>query len=363
MVAARSLVAGLLIAAGFGTQAGVAGEIISAGTGSQAFFERRSADTENAPPKFVGNFVMAGSRGNLAPAPVGYSSNSVAQPPIGLFAAARQATVDSVPTPSLTFTPTYAPAPLPAPVAPTTSYDAFVNFGTTSYGDAGPLASGTPQPWYLSDSVTKAYGHTPTAQEAQDFSATVLARVASTFANSGLTIRATDDPSAPAAHRLSVTSGVWATANPNAAGITSLGHDGLSFIDKLAYAKSPDELEWAVAHNVAHELMHAFGGTHHMTPDGTNLDAPVADWSTLIDPNTRFSAESVSEMSGHLHDGSAAGGSLAAQELAHPPGCTCPLCQGLRLDVAPVPEPATMILWGSLAGIAGIVRSRTRRAA
>jgi hypothetical protein len=42
-----------------------------------------------------------------------------------------------------------------------------------------------------------------------------------------------------------------------------VGGNGFSFIDKLSYATTPDQLAWAVAHNVAHELMHSFGVAIH----------------------------------------------------------------------------------------------------
>lgn len=294
--------------------------------------------------------------------------------PYAWYAPAAQAApvIDVPPTPppaaavvSYSYQP---PAPIVAPAAtvtlppviaepPTTQYDAFINFGTAPYADQAMLTTGTAQSWATSPSLVTAYGYTPSAAELNTFSQNVLARVQSTFQNSGLSITATTDPNANSAHTLSVVSGLSAQSNPNAVGIARLGHDGFDFIDKLGFAKSPEQLEWAVAHNVAHELMHTFGGEHHTTAQGNNLDAGISDWSVLIDPNTKFSAASVAEMTNNLRSGGlVAKYGYGTQTLA---------VDGQEILVQPVPEPATLALWGAATGVVLVLRKRTlsRRAA
>ncbi len=241
---------------------------------------------------------------------------------------------------------------------PTTNYDAFINFGTAPYADKAFLTTGTAQSWSTSPALLQAFGHTPSGSELADFSQAVLQKVEATFASSGLNITATTDPTAHANHMLSVVSGLSASSNPDAIGITNVGHNGFDFIDKLAYANSPDQLEWAVAHNVAHELMHAFGGEHHTSPDGTNLDAPSAEWSILTDPNTKFSAASVAEMTYNLRQGGLA--------IKYGVGAQTLNADGQELTGQPVPEPATLAMWGGVIGMGWLLRRKmnlSRRAA
>src|SRR5262249_51156614 len=126
-------------------------------------------------------------------------------------------------------------------------------------------------------------------------SATVLQRVEQTFQKSGVPVTLTTDPNVAAPHTLSVVSNTASPSSPDAVGITDVGNNGFSFIDKFGAANSVDELEWVVAHNVAHELMHAFGGEHHDTT-GNYLDAAMSPWSVMADPNTVFSPASVNEL-------------------------------------------------------------------
>ena len=250
----------------------------------------------------------------------------------------------SVSAPTVTLPPVAA-------ATPATQYDAFINFGKAPYADQAMLTTGTAQSWTTSPSLLQAYGHVPSAAELSSFSQTVLARVESTFASSGLSITATLDPNAQAGHMLSVVSGLNAQSSPSAVGVTNVGHSGFDFIDKLAYANSPDELEWAVAHNVAHELMHAFGGEHHTTPLGNNLDAPISDWSVLIDPNTKFSTDSVAEMTANLRNGGLALKYGTGAEQLNP--------DGQEISGQPVPEPATLLTWGVIAGVVLLARRKT----
>jgi hypothetical protein len=159
--------------------------------------------------------------------------------------------------------------------------------------------------------------------------------------------------------------------NPDAIGITQVGDSGFSFIDKLNYASNPDQLSWAVAHNVAHELMHAVGVASHPDVTGNYIDAASADWKLLTDPNTSFSPAAVSLIKSAMANGADVG-SLGAEILksgvlsAH---CYCRFCDNLsgvdgeQVLATPVPEPATVAVW--MAGLVGglLLHRRNRRAA
>jgi hypothetical protein len=223
------------------------------------------------------------------------------------------------------------------------------------------LTTGNPQAWYNSPAVVSAFGGTPTAQQETSFTQSVLADIQHTFQISGLNISLTSDPNTPALHTLSVVSGASYPANPGAIGITDVGANGFGFIDKLAYATTPDQLEWAVAHNLSHELMHALGVANHPDTTGTYIDAASATWQLLTDPNAKFSPEAVQLMSQLLATGEPSN-SLSA------PGAQ--LFHGLNIDgaetlAAPVPEPSTIAVWtiAVLWGTAAIRRRWNRNAA
>jgi hypothetical protein len=239
--------------------------------------------------------------------------------------------------------PAPTPPPSPASASPGAPRDAYLDFGTSSYPEQNALTVGAAQPWYDSASVTKAFGHVPTAQEQQGFINAVVSDVQHTFTASGLTgsnaVSLTTDPSAGALHTLSVVSGLSYAPNPQAIGITDVGGNGFSFVDKLSYATDPTDLEWAVAHNIAHELMHAFGVAVHHDQTGDYLDAATAKWSLLIDPNAQLSPAAVSDIVAHSVGRNASSSAMLGG-------------QGIDGDqelLAPVPEPATVLLW-SLAG-------------
>ena len=138
------------------------------------------------------------------------------------------------------------------------------------------MTTGTAQPWFDSPSVIQAFGGVPNAQQQANFVQTVLQDVEHTYQISGMNPTLTTNPNTPALHTLSVVSGLSDSSNPNAIGLTNVGGNGFSFIDKLDYANNPTDLAWAIAHNVSHELMHAFGIGYH--PDGGNdVDAASAD--------------------------------------------------------------------------------------
>ncbi|AGA26464.1 PEP-CTERM sorting domain-containing protein [Singulisphaera acidiphila] len=310
---------------------------------------------------------------------------------------------------SVVGTPTYArsfePAPVPkpvgaaptipvpviSPVTPAPSYsapvstpsissssaqpDAYLNFGTGIYAGAPLMTSGTIQPWYESPAVTKVFGGVPTPQQQSDFANTVMKNVEQTFLNSGINVNLTLDPNAQVAHTVSVVSGASYAQNPNAIGISEIGGNGFSFIDKLNYAQTVDQLEWADAHNIAHELMHAFGVATHHDQTGTYLDAAAANWDMLTSPNTKFSPEATADILARLarnHSNPAL--AMGAEMLglsSLPPNlsCHCLLCQqgyvltgptAQEVGAAPVPEPSTMVLWasGALASVFALRRQR-----
>ena len=235
----------------------------------------------------------------------------------------------------------------PAPVA-----DAYLNFGSGNFSEASILTTGTAAPWYTSPAVSQAYGHTPTPAEQAAFTSKVLADVNATYALAGLKPQITTDPTVPANHMLSVVSGLSFGPNPNAIGITDVGHDGFGFIDKLNYATNPDQLAWAVAHNVSHELMHAFGVAIHSDTTGKFIDAASATWNLLTDPNASFSPSSVSLISATNFGPSMTSAVLSRQgEL-------------LRIDgdqeVMAVPEPTTLVAWTAV--LAGLLFRRRRMA-
>jgi hypothetical protein len=263
-------------------------------------------------------------------------------------------------------------SPVPAPAAsgfataPPSStspppVDAYINLGTGPYPEASTLTTGNPQAWYNSPAVVSAFGGTPTAQQESGFPQSVLADVQHTFQISGLNISLTSDPNTPALHTLSVVSGASYPSNPGAIGITDVGANGYGFIDKLAYATTPDELAWAVAHNISHELMHALGVANHPDTTGNYIDAPSATWQLLTDPNAKFSPEAVQLMSQLLATG------VSSNSLSSP---GAQLFHGLNIDGAelletPVPEPATIGIWAvaTLWGMLALRRRSTRQAA
>lgn len=250
------------------------------------------------------------------------------------------------------YAPVLIPAPTPTPAPVGYAYDALINFGSAPYAGAGSLTTGGAQAWYTSPVVRDLYGGTPDVQQQNDFTATVLQRVEQTFQNSGVSVALTTNGADSAAHTLSVVSGTSYAQNPDAVGITDMGNDGFSFIDKLSYAQNVDQLEWAVAHNVAHELMHAFGVEHHDTT-GNYLDGAVASWDMLVNPNSVFGTEAVADLLRQDFKTRFSGLGNGAQTLdAHATGLMSP---------APVPEPTTWALWG-VAGVLGLVVRHRRRA-
>ena len=307
-----------------------------------------------------------------------------------VFAATNSSTYLGYSTPAPVAAPVAYVAPTPAPAAVSVAaassvatsghtVDAFINFGNGPYSESQSLTTGSPQTWYQSPSVQAVFHGTPTAAQQSAFTSEVLQVAQSTYNQSGLNVSLTTDPNQNYAHTMSVVSGASYKGNSQAIGITDVGNDGFSFIDKFSLAKTPDELATAIGHNVAHELMHAFGIATHPDQTGTYLDAPSANWSTLTSASTTFSPQA-SQMLAAQNFLSGPGkeftqGSLGLSGLElltehHPTFCQCPYCkemrvlkasEGLAVNAAPVPEPTTVALWGVAAGTVIVARRRSNR--
>jgi hypothetical protein len=285
---------------------------------------------------------------NAGAANLGGGAGPVASAPSFATNFAPVTTQAAMSTMSLASAPT--PAPAPAPAASSSSsgtYDAFINLGTGPYPNSGLLTTGGAQPWYDSSAVASLYGGQPNAQQQAAFSSTVLQRVEQTFQLSGVPVNLTTNPNAPAAHTLSVVSNTTSTWGP-VLGLTDIGSNGFDFIDQAAKsAQNVDQLEWLVAHNVAHELMLAFGVPENFDKSGNFIDSPVANTSMMLNPNATFSQ--------------AAAAALLAANFQNNDG-TIPSQGAQVIGPQPVPEPATLALW-ALAGLAVVARKARSRVA
>lgn len=232
--------------------------------------------------------------------------------------------------------------------------DAYINFGTSgNYPEASSLTVGNSQPWYTSPAVVNAFGHVPSAAEQSAFTSSVLADVKQTYELAGMSPNLTTDPAVSANHTISVVSGLSYAPNSNAIGITDVGHDGFGFLDKLNYASNPADLAWAVAHNVSHELMHAFGVSVHSDQSGNYVDAAAATWGLLTDPKATFSPAAAALITGTSFGSSVTSAALGGQG------------PGLQVDgdqeVLTVPEPLTITAWSSV--VLGVLYGRRPSAA
>jgi hypothetical protein len=247
-------------------------------------------------------------------------------------------------------------------VVPQNEADAYLNMGDGDYPQAATLTSGSARPWYESQVVSRVFGGTPDSVERAAFTQTVVDRVQATYEKSGIALSLTADPAVSAAHTLSVVSGAQSPMNPDAIGVSDMGRNGFGFIDKLDYAQSVDELAWAVARNVSHELMHTFGTVHH-DQTGSYLDAAVTPWELLVDPETTFSSEAVADLLAKDFRTTGAGGTglfTAALMVDHSKSCDCGSCTGLSVSPIPVPELGALFIW-SLGGLAVMETQRRRR--
>jgi hypothetical protein len=236
----------------------------------------------------------------------------------------------------------------------TTPYDAFINMTSGNFTESASLTSGSPQPWYDSPVVAKVFGGVPNTQQQAAFTSEVLNDVQRVYTNSGIPVTLTTDPNAQAAHTISVVSNVSNVSNSQAIGITDVGANGFSFIDKLTSFPTTDQLAQAVANNVSHELMHAFGVATHYDQTGTHIDSAVASPSLLTDPNATFSPQATQALLGRSFQDSTYNSLTGLQS------STPTQTDGDQVIVPqPVPEPATLALW--IVAFGGLALNRVRR--
>lgn len=245
----------------------------------------------------------------------------------------------------------------PAPATPTaatssvtpSTYDAFINLGNGPYPDAGSLTTGGALPWYDSQQVATLFGGQINVQQQAAFTSAVIQRVQQTFALSGVPVTLTADPTAPAAHTLSVVSNTSSTWGVPVLGLTNVGGSGFDFIDQAAKAaQSVDQLESIVAHNVSHELMLAFGVPENYDQTGNFIDARNANLSMMLSSKATFSQ-------------SAAQALLAQNLLSN--NETMSGAGAQLIAPQPVPEPATLTAWTIVLGGLVLARTRCNRAA
>ena len=241
---------------------------------------------------------------------------------------------------------TSPPIPTPPTRSPTV-YDALINFTAGPFLNASTLTTGTPQPWYLGTAVDRLFGGLPTIPQAMAFEGVVLQRVQQTFALSGVPVSLTLDPTASVAHEVSVVSGTRNPTLASALGMTYVGGNGFQYIDTAASsATSVDQLEWIVAHNVAHELMLAFGVPEVHDQSGRFIDSSTAGWFMMTSPTATFSPGAVADLLSRNF--LAAGGATlesSAQTLGPPT----------------VPEPSTGLFWASIVAAGAAVARVGRR--
>lgn len=280
-------------------------------------------------------------------------SIGVSPPPAAVSSTNTASTVSSTPVSAPIFT---QPAASSTPTS--TVADAYLNFDATKLPEAAQLTVGNAAPWYASPAVIKAFGGSqPSADQQAQFISDVKNDVLKTYSLAGMSPIITTDPNVAANHTISIASGLSYAANPNAIGITDVGHNGFGFIDKLNFASDEQSLAWAVAHNISHELMHAFGLSYHPDQTGQYIDAPSATWDLLTNPNTTFSQAAASALT-----------SPSSSDLGvygAPPTASA---QTLNLDgdleIINTPEPATVAAWTLvLAGAAAYRRRRSTRLA
>jgi hypothetical protein len=334
MTVMKAVVRGILIASVVTTPTRAGSMLylgVNSSTGDSSLASTTPISSSSAPELRLGVTSDVNSL-NFAPSSMAASSS----PPVATNSSPSQPGVTS--SPSSFSTTSSSPSSSP-------TYDAFINLGSGPYPNSGSLTTGNPQSWYLSSSVDRLFGGMPNLQQQTAFDNTVLQRVQQTFALSGVPVSLTDDPNAKAAHTLSVVSETTNPTLPNALGMTYLGGNGFHYIENSANAAhSVDQLEWIVAHNLAHELMLAFNVPENYDKTGQFIDARDASWSMITNPDSTFSPAAVTAL-------------LSQNFQATNSSVLYPSAQ--LLGPSPVPEPATWAIWTLIAGC-GMVVGRIR---
>ena len=351
MSAAKTVTRGIVIWLALGSVASADGIDSSSwrSSGSWYFFFQGRSSKVDSPPSYTNFYSNQPIQNALPvvntppPAPI-VNIPAPAPIPIPIQAAPVQ--------PTLSATNSFS-TPVQAPTNIGNTYDAYINLGSSGFLESNQLTTGNPQPWYASPTVQKLFNGIPSIDQQKQFTDQVLSDVQQTFSLAGLHPSITTNPNVSANHTLSVVSGASYGPNANAIGITDVGSNGFGFIDKLSYGNDINSLEWAVAHNVSHELMHAFGVGQHPDSTGNFIDAATASWNLLTNPNATFSSGAVTAIQA-TNFGNVTSSVLGAQGLAKN------VDGDQQILAATVPEPATIAVWGLLAACAVVCQRRRR---
>jgi hypothetical protein len=248
--------------------------------------------------------------------------------------------------------PAPAPAVQPGPPSTPVRADAFINFGSAPYAESSSLTNGSAQPFFNSPTFAHFFGNNgPSSTDIANFENEVVSTIKSTYNGAGLPITLTTDPGTKAAHMMSVVSGTYYPGTPDAIGITDVGRNGFSFIDKFGGISSPNQLAIAIGHNLSHELMHAFGVVNHPEQTGPYVDAAMTSLPNLTNPDTSFSPAAAGLLSTLNFQAVGLSVSAGAQRIDGD--------QILIRDASTVPEPSTIAIWAMLGGMIVAYRHRT----
>lgn len=347
MVAGKAIVRGVLILGLAGSVAQAAPMLTLATTGT---FPSSGSAVSYAPrygSPILGLSLGVANASAYSPPPSPIPSPPKPQAPAPVVApipvAAPAPVAAPIPVPVMKQAPVFeAPAP---PMGQATA-DAFLNLGGGPYAGEASVTRGGAQVWWNSPQVNRLFGGPPGDQSRTNFEQLVKSRVDRTFALSGVPVTLTTDRSVPAAHTLSLVSNTASPELPIAIGMTQLGGDGFTFIDQAGrVANNVDQLAWIVAHNLAHELMLAFGVPEVHDATGNFIDARNATWRMMTDPNAVFSESAVRDLLSRDFRARNNFFLLAAQVI----------------DPAPVPEPATIALWSASTLAVFFIRARKAR--
>ena len=247
------------------------------------------------------------------------------------------------------FLSNYVPGTSAAGLAPTPATslvaDANLNFGPGPYPLQSTITTGNAQPWYNSSQIASFFGGQPSAKQVASFDNVVIQRVEQTFQQSGVPLALTLNSTAPATHTLSLVSNTTSNTTPGVIGMTQIGGSGFSFIDQEAQsARTLDQLEWIVAHNISHELMLAFGVGENYDQTGNYIDARNANWAMMVNPNATFSQAAAQALQAALSSSNST--------------VTTGVQDAQVINGQPVPEPTTVACWLAGLSAAAIMRRK-----